>query len=261
MLAMVAGYAGLDPKREFSAVLDVVHAIAGEPSVRVRSPLIRRRVGAKPMHLESGAARAGSVWNGLARRSRNGECYASARGVNVEEVIARDVVRFFGNGDPGVALRSLGNGEVINVVRRRQVPGPDGPKVFGLRGCPTLGSLCGAVGDISEGADVCVITEGVFDTLVAISMWPSCTVLGAHGAGRLASVAAAAAPIVVGLRGWLVIVPHVDCGAGERAAVDACIEARRHGLTLDETLHLVDVLPWKDLADAQQGGWRHGWPS
>jgi hypothetical protein len=53
--------------------------------------------------------------------------------------------------------------------------------------------------------------------------------------------------------------PHVDRGKGEECAADAVIAAERAGLKLGDSIHLVDVRPHKDLADAWRGGWRWGW--
>ena len=122
--------------------------------------------------------------------------------------------------------------------------------------------LVGKVGDLDVtrgGPDVAILTEGIADTLASVLAFPGCVVVGASGADRLPHIAAAISPRLVEVRGWLLVVPHVDGGKGEECAADTVIAAERAWLKLDESIHLVDVRPHKDLADAWRDGWRWSW--
>jgi hypothetical protein len=107
-------------------------------------------------------------------------------------------VRYDGAGGLCVPLWDA-SGDLVNVVTRQRDPG-DGPKVTGMRGCPTLGTLVDRVQDIARGSAV-ILTEGVADALTAASKWRSAVILGAHGAGRMADIAIVAAPRVMAAGG------------------------------------------------------------
>ncbi|MBZ0236386.1 MAG: hypothetical protein K8M05_28920 [Deltaproteobacteria bacterium] len=257
LLSMIAGYARLDIKRDFVAVLELARKIGGE---EWSAPRPESRRGSLPT-VEKPPADPALTWESLARRSADGESYLRGRGLAAQVLIERGAVRFFGNGDIAVALRSIDTGEVVNVIRRRRVGPYDGPKVLGLRGCTTLGTLVGSVADVGEGLDIAVVTEGVADTLAAIAAWPTCAVVGAHGARRITDVVEAVAPRLARVQGWLLLVPHADGGVGEQATVDAVRVAMRSGLTLDGSIQFVDVLPSKDLAEAVQRAGAPRWPT
>jgi hypothetical protein len=200
-------------------------------------------------------------WQHLARRSPDGEARLRARGLDPVPLIASDSVRF---GDDGISipLFCLATSVIHNVVTRRN---SGEPKVLGMRGCTTRGSLVGRVPDIEPGgADVVVITEGVFDTLTGLQAFDGCRVLGCNGASMMPSLVEAAAPRVAAIGGWMLIVPHADAdergpGAGERAAVKAARIAIAAGLVLGKSLRLVDLDGHKDLNDAWRAGWRWTW--
>jgi hypothetical protein len=198
-------------------------------------------------------------WEHLPRRSPDGEARLRARGLDPVPLIASDSVRFDDNGI-AVPLFCLSTGVIHNVVTRRNA---GDPKILGMRGCTTRGSLGGRVADIKPGADV-VIAEGVFDTLTGLQAFDGCCVRGCHGAGMMPSLVEAAAPIVVETGGRMLIVPHADAdergpGAGERAAVKAARIAIAAGLVLGKSLRLVDLDGHKDLNDAWRAGWRWAW--
>jgi hypothetical protein len=104
---------------------------------------------------------------------------------------------------------------------RRRLPELGEPKVTGLKGCPTAGTLLGTVSTIAPDRPA-VVVEGVADALTAALGWPEATVLGAHGACNLPAVAQVAARIAVRRRARLVLVPHND-RTGHDAAVEASL--------------------------------------
>ena len=106
-----------------------------------------------------------------------------------------------------------------------------------------------------------MLVEGLADTLVGRLAFPGCAVFGAPGWKHLGRIAAAIAPRIVAARGWLLLLPHVDGGVGETGCATAVATAMAAGLKLDKSIHLVDVRPHKDLAEAWANGWRWSWPS
>ncbi|HEX7840939.1 MAG TPA: hypothetical protein VF469_25855, partial [Kofleriaceae bacterium] len=185
----------------------------------------------------------------------------AGRGLDPAELIRADCVRFDSNGSPSVRLHAY-DGAIVNIARRMRDPNARS-KTPVLPDCTTDGTLVGKVGDLDVtggGPDVAILTEGIADTLAGVLVFPGCVVVGASGADRLKHIAAAIAPRLVEARGWLLVVPHVDGGKGEECAAEAVLAAQRAGLRLHESIHLVDVRPSKDLADAWRNGWRWRWP-
>ena len=266
LLDMCAGYAGVDVRRDFLCVLDLAADIAGLAANTPTTTAARHRHADQhdAGQVREAAARNEAIrrlpaeWEGLRRRSTDGEAYLRHRGLDVGLLLDRDVVRFDHRDDVVVRLADLEDGSLVNLVTRRR---DREPKVMVHRGCPIRGTLGGKLSDISEGVDVVVVPEGVMDTLAAICEWPTCLVLGAHSAGQLGYLGAACAPRVAAVRGWMLGVPHRDAGAGEAGMVDVCMAAITAGLVLDRSLLLVDVSPEKDLAEARQKGWSWTWPS
>jgi len=269
-LELVAAFEGLDRERDFARLLERAAVIAGITESMSSAELdeIRQRRGREQaaFEREREARRAAATaavpgrWAQLARRSAAGEAYLSGRGLDPAELTRADCVRFDSNGNPAVRLHAY-DGAIVNIARR--MCDPSAPrKTPVLPDCTTDGTLVGKVADLDVtggGPDVAVLTEGIADTLAGVLTFPGCVVVGASGADRLKNIAAAIAPRLVEARGWLLVVPHVDGGKGEECAADAVIAAERVGLKLDESIHLVDVLPHKDLADAWRAGWQWRW--
>lgn len=264
LLALVAAGAGLDIARDFVSVLTIAADIAGVVGADVSDEERTRRRDAaanaaaeraktdrthRRERRDAAHAAATSAWERLDTRSDAGEAYLKARGL-ASAVRFGDVL-FAPGGDVAVALYA-GDGRIVNVVVRR-LPGRE-PKVRGLADCPTAGTLVGALPELESGRDV-VVVEGVFDALTARLAWPSAVVLGAHGAGNLPKVAAAAATPVRARGGRLLLVPHAD-DAGERFAVTAGRAALAGGMRLHHDLIVVDLGGEKDLNDAWRAGWR-----
>lgn len=198
-----------------------------------------------------------AVWDSLERRDARGESYLESRGLWPEVLLEADAVRYMRSGAPAVALRHLDVGAaVVNVVRRNLPADVDQgrPKVIGLRGCPTLGALVGDVDEISAGRDA-IVCEGVVDSLAAILAWPFAVVCGAHGAGRLAELAAEVAARVRTAGTVLRLVCDGDV-TGVRAGAAACRASLAAGLRLGEDLDVVDLGGAHDLASAWKDGWR-----
>lgn len=137
--------------------------------------------------------------------------------------------------------------------RARYIDGRE-PKVRGLAGCPTAGTLVGALPDIAGPVTV-IIVEGLADALTARLIWPDAVVLGAHGAGRMALIAGHAARRVRLVGGRLGLGCHAD-DAGESATERAGRAAIAVGLRLGVDLAVIDHGDAKDLNDAWRAGWR-----
>lgn len=104
---------------------------------------------------------------------------------------------------PGVAVpvRSVTDGTLVDIRVRRFEPSGDQPKIVGMLGGTTAGSI-GSGPRILVGcyghpefidADLAVVTEGALDYLTALQVWPGAAVLGAVEAGSLSLVTAHAA--------------------------------------------------------------------
>ena len=269
-LDLVAAFEGLDRNRDFARLVERAAAIAGigdHMSSAELDEIRQRREREQAAFERARAARRAAAtaavparWAQLARRSIAGEAYLAGRGLDPAELTRADCVRFDSNGNPAVRLHAY-DGAIVNIAQRmRHSSAPCKAPV--LPDCTTDGTLVGKVSDIDTtggGPDVAVLTEGIADTLAGVLAFTGCVVVGASGADRLKHIAAAIAPRLVEARGWLLVVPHVDGGKGEECAADAVIAAERAGLKLDESIHLVDVRPHKDLADAWRDGWRWRW--
>lgn len=268
VLELVAALEGLDCRRDWSRVIARAAELAGvdlelpeheraeRRARRDRELADRRRREADDERARRAIARsiARQHWASLRGRHRRGEEYLGDRGIDPKPLVERDLVRFEACGDVAAAQHTAA-GDVINVVRRRIAVRGDGPKALGLRGCPTSGTLIGALPDIVHGRDV-VLVEGITDALVASLAWPSAVVLGANGAGGLKRIAAAAAPRVrlAGVR--MVLVPDQD-DVGRRAMHEAELAAIDAGLELGRSLAVLELRAGgKDLADAWRAGWR-----
>lgn len=277
MIDLIAAARGLDVRRQFGEVLAAaaeltgVRPISSDPfdaeqrrrDVAERAEAERRRIELeekRDAEREAAAiAEAAATWPTLPEESARGFEYLRSRGLDPERLRRR--VRFEADG-AAVALHDRYGG-VRNIVRRRYpelLTDEDDPRVLGKAAAPGDGTLVGHVAELDEGHDVAILTEGVIDTLTAALVWPTCVVLGAHGAGQMRNVVHAAAPRIRELRGWLMIVPHLD-EAGIRNGVEAVTAAHAAGLALGRDLHLVDLGQHNDLADAVAAGWRWSWPA
>ena len=277
----------MDAQREFPAVLALAAELAGvapcdatisvdrthRQSERQRAAVERQRQrdADDAERNERAVVIATAEWDAMLRRKLAGEWSLEYRGLEV--LIGRsDVVRYSLPGWPSVALHAS-DGRVINVVTRRfsdadvvppriapQLTWPhvirraDEPKVRGLTGCPTMGTMVGRLDDITDNTDV-ILVEGLFDTLTAKAAWPMAVILGAHGAGNLPKIAALAAPLVKRHRGRLLLTVDADA-AGERHSEAAGAAALAAGLVLDHDLLIVDIDGHHDLNDAWRAGWR-----
>lgn len=277
-LELIAALAGLDCERDFPRVLEIAAPIAGVDNTttaaeldEIQSRRAREQAAYERERAERRAAATAAApgrWASLARRSPAGEAYLAGRGLDPAELVRLDVVRFDRGGNPAVALHDYDTGVVINVARRLRDPeaaskaaGKVVSKTLVARDCSTDGTLVGKIADLDitgGGPDVAVLVEGIMDSLAAVLAFDGCCVVGANGADRMPCVAAAIAPRIAKARGWLLVVPHVD-SKGEDAAAEAVIAAERAGLRLGTSIHLVDVKPHKDLADAVQAGWQWRW--
>ncbi len=278
VFSLIAGYAGLHPERDFAAVLEIAAQICGvsdtqynpennrQIEARRRADQERRRA----VEAERAAALASmpARWESLSRRSQTGEAYIDGRGPSAAELRLRgDVVRYSASGEPAVALRDLVTGAIVG-IQYRCLSG--GQKLRAEKGSQLAGSaLFGKLSDIdSDGVDIAVLCEGLIDTLTVVVEFPGCAVFGAPGAGQMARIAAAVAPKIAAVRGWLLVVADDDA-AGIGGASDAVVEAVKAGLRLEDddagldgasSVRVVDLGAHHDLTDAYAAGWRYQWP-
>lgn len=269
---LIAVCESLDRRRDWQRILEIAAKIAGVDArpltdaeraerrayhERMRAERDRLAEIEETKMLMEAKLKATATWQRLASQRRNIALRAylrTARKLNPEPLIEADHVRSDLLGNVHVPLWSLDDGELVNVVSRAISEKNTGPKVLGLAGCPTAGTLCGRLAEIQAGSKV-LIAEGVIDTLTAIQLWPDHVVLGAHGAGRLTQIVEAAAPIVHAKGGRLVLVPDGD-DVGQRCAINAGEAALDAGLEMDETLVVVDLGDHHDLNDAHCAGWK-----
>lgn len=271
LLDLLAACEGLDAKRDFARLLPIAAKLAG---VEARALTDEERAQRRAYREQQAAERqrradeedaaikrealtkAGATWQRFGRVRRNlvGQAYLRSRGLDPAPLIEADLVRFDLLGNIAVPLWCLEDSELVNVVSRLVSPAEGDPKVVGLSGCPTAGTLCGRVADIDGSANV-IIAEGVVDTLTAIQLWPGRVVLGAHGAGRMTAIAETVAPLVAAKGCKLVLVPDGD-DVGQRCAIRAGEAALAAGLEMDKTLIVVELDAHPDLNAAYAAGWK-----
>jgi hypothetical protein len=255
LLDLLARLAGLDVRHDFTRVLELGARLAGEQPPQERGT----ESTGEYTHRDDTRESASRVWNELLPDHPTGRAYLAGRGLDVDALRARDLVRFcpFGwrpadsAGDPVVALHDQ-DGAVQSLARRRIAD--DDPKTPGLTGHPAGGTLVGHLGQIGRGADV-VVAEGLIDALTAALAWPHAIVLGAHGASNVASICEAAAPRVKAAGGRLLLVPDTDA-VGREAARLGLTAARTAGLRLGRELVQIDLGDHADLNEAWCAGWR-----
>lgn len=264
-LRLVAEFERLSDRDDFPAVLARGAEIAGvgpstlsleERSQRARMWQLereRKEAQERALRIAQAAAaipRATSYWQQLPTRNPAGEAYLRERGVIA--ALDLDILRFDPRheGSPTIALHTR-DGQIRNVVRRR-MPELGEPKTPGLPACPTAGTL---VGSLVHLAGEVVVTEGMIDTVTAKLAWPKASVLGAHGAGNLASIVRAVAPMVSASQARLLLVPHND-DAGRENFTMAAIAAVEAGLSVERNTLAIVRHGEKDLNDAWRRGWR-----
>lgn len=264
-LGALAGFVGLDCRRDFRKVIALAADLVKEdlstallmrhPRADVMRSIYQRRAedAAKRVAEQTDAvARARLLWRRLTGDHANGRSYLLRRGIDPTELIRREVVRFHVDGSPAVAMFDE-SGDLVNMVTRRITPG-NGPKVIGLRGCPTLGSLVGLVPKIRRGVHV-VVVEGLADTLTAVLAWPEAVVLGAHGASRYPDVVRAAARQLVAMGGGRLGLALDDDAAGRKAGERALELAAAEHFDMAR-IEVVELGEHHDLAEAWCAGWR-----
>jgi hypothetical protein len=259
LFSLVAACEGLDPRRDFSRIVQRAAEIAGiaeigpDAEARITERLRERKLEeAREFARRQAAARdAAQYWDALSPRSDVGEVYLVRRGLDPIELIRAGACRFNSAGDVCVAIRAI-SGRVTTVATRLVDPG-ERPKVMVCRGTSTAGTMIDAIESVSHDRDV-VLVEGVMDALTARLAWPRATILGANGAGNLAKIVRAAIGRIRLARTRLFLVPHDD-EPGIRAMTAAGHVAQGGGLELDRSLIVVG-LPAKDLNAAWCAGWR-----
>lgn len=219
VLAIAAAIAGVDTSDEFGA--QTRPCPLARPPMEPAAPIAERILTAK--------RRAAWVWGRLRRREGVDRCVAdgylrAARGLDVEAVRAREdiretplrctpeeearsaelgrLVRSYASPALALPVRAATDGRLVDVRARRYSPREDQPKIIGMSGGVAVApaepgaprKLVGCYGhpELID-ADLAVITEGAFDYLTALQVWPEAAVLGATEAGSLSLVAAHAA--------------------------------------------------------------------
>jgi phage/plasmid primase-like uncharacterized protein len=286
---LVAGYAGIDPKKDFQRALGLAATIAGVPHgvpdeeyAKLLEEHRERRAAASAAEESRRArirARMPSIWKFLDRRHVTGERYLRDRGIDPDVLRARDAVRFSKLGDPAVRLHDLATGEITG-IQYRMLRGDI--KLMSQPGSQSSGAcLLGRLAHL-EKTRIAVLVEGLADTLVARMLWPDAAVFGAPGAEQLEAIATAVAPVVAKKRGVLLIVPDNDPvaadgteGVGIKNTARAVIAATSAGLELSDCVRQDDEAKMQivdlgfnladqrhhDLADAWKcSRWRWRWP-
>lgn len=250
VLTLVGELAGLDPRRNFPAVVAAAGELAGitptsisttDERARRKAERERRRTEEERVAAETRAAaeaRAPVYWAKLATTSAAGLEYLRSRGL---EGTAGEVR--FPSSAIAVPLRAF-DGIIMNVVTRRIGPGH---KPKGLLDCSNFGTF-GDATKMDATAGPVVIVEGLADWLSARVLWPFQLVIGAHGAGRLPDIALLVGARAAEARRGLIFVPHRD-DTGVRhvdRAIDQAVEA---GVPI-ERIEVFDVgEPHNDLND------------
>ena len=281
IIALAAGYAGIDVRADFHKAVGFAAAISGIPrgvdaedyaqllaeSKRRREEAAVRERAAKTRAV----TRMPSTWSLLDRRSVRGESYLRSRSIDPETLRALDLVRYHAGGDPAVALRDLATGKIVGIQYRCL---QRDAKLICSPGSQVAGSaLVGHLGDLGR-SRVAVLVEGLADSLVARVLWPDAAIFGAPGAGQLEGIATAVAPEVAKRAGILILVPDND-EVGTRGGARAVIAAQAAGLELAEFAEPTDARkilvadlgsnladqPHHDLAQAwTTSRWRWTWP-
>lgn len=273
LLDLLARLASDDVRREFALIVKLGAQLAGvRPTddamtraqrlaeisqAEMHARLAQIEVEAKRRH--DARQNAPRIWNNQLIDHPTGRAYLISRGLDVDTLIGRDLVRFCPvgwrpadvAGDPTVVLYDW-DGAPLSLVRRRT--SGDEPKTPGVTGHPTDGTLVGHLGLITPNKDV-IVTEGVIDSLTAAVAWPDAVVLGAHGATHVAKICEHAAPVVKAHIGRLLIVPDAD-RPGQRAAIAGAERAMIAGLALKRDLVVVELDGHPDLNAAWCAGWR-----
>ena len=243
VLALIAGYARLDIKKDFRRIIALgamIAGIAGGKLTEADRALIteRRKQAAERLDRQrerdaAARARMPHLWNSLAERDVRGETYLRERGL--DPVPLRAYVRYTREGDPALPLRDLATGHVVGVQHRLRNPErePTKSKLLCFGGSQLAGSaLHGRLDDLDpDGIDVAVVVEGLADTLAGILAFEGCVIFGAPGAAQVPGVVAAVAARVAACRGYLLLVVDND-KVGVRGGVEAVLAAESAGLRL-----------------------------
>lgn len=282
IIALAAGYAGIDVRADFHKAVGFAAAIAGIPrgvdaedyaQLLAESKKRREEFAVREKASRARAvARMPSTWSLLDRRSVKGESYLRGRNIDPDRLRELDLVRYHHTGgDPAVALRDLATGKIVG-IQYRCLQGE--VKLICSPGSQVAGSaLVSHLGDI-EKCRLAVLVEGLADSLVARLLWPDAAIFGAPGAGQLEGIARAVAPEVMKQNGILILVPDNDA-VGTRAGAKAVIAAQAAGLELAEFAAPTDARkilvadlgnnladqPHHDIAQAwTTSRWRWTWP-
>jgi len=132
VFAMLAGYAGLDIKRQFVEVKAIAMSIAGVSATmdpeferklteRITAEADRKR--REEAERDRLRAAMPATWESLDRRSLVGERYLASR--DIDSRALRDVVRYTHAGDPALPLCDLASGDIVGIQHRRTDPTAD----------------------------------------------------------------------------------------------------------------------------------------
>ncbi len=278
---LVAGYAGIDPKKDFQRTLGLAATIAGVPhgvpDVEYAKLLEEHRArreaqrAAEDSRRARARARMPSTWKFLDRRHSAGESYLRDRNIDPDFLFESDAVRYSKIGDPAVRLHDLTTGDLTG-IQYRLLCGDI--KMIAQPGSQSTGAcLLGRLAHL-EKTRIAVIVEGLADTLVARMLWPDAAVFGAPGAAQLETIGSVVGAAVAQRRGILLIVPDND-EIGVKNAARAVIAATSAGLELVDQVRETDEAKMQivdlgfnladqrhhDLADAWKcSRWRWHWP-
>lgn len=283
LIALAAGYAGIDIRVDYHKALGFAAAIAGIPRgvededyAQLVEESKKRRAEFEVREKEKRArqvARMPGTWEILDRRSTKGEAYLRGRNIDVDMLRERELVRFHAEGDPAVALRDIVTGKVVG-IQYRCLQGD--VKLICSPGSQVVGSaLLGCLEHLGAHR-VAVLVEGLADALVARMLFPDATIFGAPGAGQLEGIAKIVAPAVVERGGIMVLVPDNDevgthagalavnaaVAAGLELAEEDCAETDEKKIVVaDLGLNLAGQVN-HDLAQAWTTScWRWTWPT